>query len=174
MSRVPSQRDVRRLMTLYPRIFFACHTRHVRDKKSGRRLSSHQAGILDHLDDVAPTDLAGLARHMGVTASTMSIAVERLVRQGFVIRSRDPADGRRLQLLLSASGRRVRDDKSVLDPQRVEALLARLAPAQRREALHGLALLADAAGRDMPDKTLHGLGRRGHGSSGPMERRKPK
>ena len=62
---------VRQVMTNYPRIFFACHTRHVRDDESGKVISAHQASVLDHLDELEPTALNDLARHMGVTASTM-------------------------------------------------------------------------------------------------------
>jgi DNA-binding MarR family transcriptional regulator len=75
----------------------------------------------------------------------MCIHVDRLVRRGYVLRKRDPRDGRRAQLRLSASGRRVREANSVLDPQRVRRMLDGLDPAARRDALHGLALLAGAA-----------------------------
>jgi MarR family transcriptional regulator, organic hydroperoxide resistance regulator len=139
------------VMSLYPKIFFACHTRHVRDPKSRRILSSHQASILDHLDERESLPLMILARHMGVTPSTMSISIERLVRQGYVLRSRDRNDGRRVSLTLSAVGARVRDSKSVLDPVRVRQMLSRLAPRQRDEAVRGLALLAEAAQKFMEE-----------------------
>jgi MarR family transcriptional regulator, organic hydroperoxide resistance regulator len=139
------------VMALYPKIFFACHTRHVRDPKSRRILSSHQASILDHLDEREPLPLMDLARHMGVTPSTMSISIERLVRQKYVLRSRDRRDGRRISLTLSAAGARVRDSKSVLDPARVRQMLARLAPGRREEAVRGLALLAQAAQKFMEE-----------------------
>ncbi|HKQ57621.1 MAG TPA: MarR family winged helix-turn-helix transcriptional regulator [Candidatus Eisenbacteria bacterium] len=142
-------RATRELLEHYPRIFFACHTRHVRDPATRRVLSAHQASILDHLDEVEPTSVMDLARHMGVTASTMSIAIERLSRHGYVIRGRDPRDGRRVNLTLSAAGVRIRDAQSVLDPHRVRAMLQRLAPADRRDALRGLALLARAAREEM-------------------------
>ena len=67
-------------ITLYSQIYFACHTRHVHDPESGTRVSARQASILSHLDSVEPTPLSQLASHMGVTVSTMSIAVDRLVR----------------------------------------------------------------------------------------------
>jgi len=139
-------------MDLYPRIFFACHTRHVRDPESREVLSAHQASILDHLDDVEPTSLSDLAAHMGVTLSTMSLGVERLVRRGYVARSRDPKDGRRVRLRLTASGSRLRDAQSVLDVERVRALLGCLSPEQREEGLRGLALLASAATESMKQK----------------------
>src|SRR5271155_6244546 len=93
----------RQVMELYPKIYFACHTRHVRDPRTRRILSAHQASILDHLNTEDSLPLMDLARHMGVTPSTMSIAVERLVRQGYVLRARDRIDRRGVSLLLSAA-----------------------------------------------------------------------
>ena len=162
------ERHVDDLLDHYPKIFFACHTRHVRDPGSRRVLSAHQASILSHLDEVEPTNLMDLAKHMGVTASTMSIGVERLVRHGYLLRSRDPRDGRRVNLTLSAAGVRVRDAQSVLDRHRVKDMLGRLSPTERGAALRGLAALARAAREQMHD--LSRAGRRGglssHGRGG--------
>ena len=141
--------DVRQVLSLYPQIYFACHTRHVRDQQSGAILSAHQASVLDHLDEIEPTALAKLAAHMGVTASTMSITVERLVRGGYVSRIRDRDDTRRVQLRLTESGVRIKSEKSVLDPERVREMLAKLTREDRRRALAGLALLARASQQAM-------------------------
>ena len=133
------------VMTLYPRIYFACHARHVRDPQSQRLLSRHQASILDHLDELEPTTLSDLARHMGVTAGTMSLAVDRLERKGYVVRLKDAKDRRRVHVRLTTAGVRVREAGSVLDPERVRSLVARLSDADRSRAVEGLALLARAA-----------------------------
>lgn len=143
----------RQVMELYPRIYFACHTRHVRDPKTQRLLSAHQASILDHLDEREPLTLLNLARHMGVTPSTMSLHVERLVRLGYVSRLRAIEDGRRLRLLLTPAGVRVREAKSVLDPARVGALLARLTTEEREAGIRGLALLARAGSEQMEEQS---------------------
>jgi DNA-binding MarR family transcriptional regulator len=135
------------LMRDYPRIYFACHTRHVRDPRTDRLLSRHQASILDHLDEHDPTTLNQLAAHLGVTPATMSVTVDRLEQKGYVVRLRDAADRRRVQLRLTSAGVRVREASSVLDPARVEALLERLEPDDRVAAIRGLALLARAADR---------------------------
>jgi DNA-binding MarR family transcriptional regulator len=95
---------VTQVMELYPRIFHACHSRHVRDPKTSEAVSANQARVLDHLDDVEPASLMGLARHMGVSASTMSLTVDRLVRRGYVTRSRDAADRRVVNLRLTDDG----------------------------------------------------------------------
>ena len=136
---------VRQLMELYPRIYFACHRRHVRDPESNRVLSAHQGSILDHLDRREPLMLQELARHMGVTISTMSLQIEELVREGYVTRERDPWDRRRLKLRLSKSGARVREANSVLDTERVRKMLGRLSAEELAAGLAGLALLAKAA-----------------------------
>lgn len=145
MTGIPE--TARRIMALYPRLYFACHTRYVRDPASRRLLSRHQATILDHLDEVDPTTVNELARHMGVTAATMSLAVDRLERKGYVARLRDHADRRRVHVRLTAAGVRMREATSVLDPPRVEALVARLTDDERETAVRGLALLANAAQR---------------------------
>jgi MarR family transcriptional regulator, organic hydroperoxide resistance regulator len=154
-------RAARELLALYPRIFFACHTRHVRDPKTRRILSAHQAGILDHLDEREPVTLLDLARHMGVTASTMSIHVDRLVRRGYVLRERDSRDARRLRLRISAAGARIREANSVLDPQHVRALLSRLSGGERAAGLRGLKILARAADEQVQERS--GKARRGRG-----------
>ena len=154
---------VRRVMELYPRIFFACHTRHVRDPRTRRMLSAHQASILDHLDEVEPTSLGGLARHMGVTPSTMSLEIDRLIRRGYVLRVRDAQDRRCVELRLSPAGVRIKQARSVLEPARVRGMLAQLSHGDIRRGIEGLTLLARAAAdfmRTGPPKRMLGLGRR--------------
>jgi DNA-binding MarR family transcriptional regulator len=122
-----SRADVETVLRCYPQIYFACHRRHVRDEKTGQVMSQNQASILDHLDDTEGTALFDLARHMGVTASTMSLTVDRLERGGWVKRERSKQDARRVELRL------------------VDAMLARLEDGKRKKALRGLELLAEAS-----------------------------
>ena len=137
--------QVETVLRCYPHIYFACHRRHVRDEKTQSLLSAHQASVLDHLDEVEPTSLLELARHMGVTASTMSLAVDRLERGGYVRRERNKEDGRRVDLRLTPAGVRIQRQQKVLEPELIAAMLARLDERKRRQALRGLELLAEAA-----------------------------
>jgi DNA-binding MarR family transcriptional regulator len=137
--------DVALVLAAYPRIYFACHRRHVYDTEQRRLVSTHQASILDHLDAVESTVLSDLAKHMGVTASTMSLAVDRLEQNGYVTRERDVADRRRVRIRLTEAGVRVRRANSVLDPALVAEMLDQLPASDRREALRGLQTLARAA-----------------------------
>jgi|SRR5271157_228251 len=137
--------DVETVLRCYPRIYFACHRRHIRDQQTGNTISAHQASVLDHLDDAESTSLVDLAGHMGVTASTMSLTVDRLERGGYVTRERSGDDRRRVDLRLTAAGVGVKRERKVLEPGLVAALLDRLTDRDRRTALRGLELLAEAA-----------------------------
>lgn len=137
--------DVETVLAAYPRISFACRPRHVRDPDSGEAISAHQASVLSHLDEHDPTMVGELAEHLGVTASTMSLTLKRLERDGYVRRDRDPADRRVMNVRLTAAGARVRDAHTVLDPALVVRMLAGMDAERRRDAVHGLRLLAEAA-----------------------------
>jgi DNA-binding MarR family transcriptional regulator len=137
--------QVQQVMTWYPRIYFACHTRHVRDEEQNRVISAHLVSVLDHLDEVDSMGLLELAAHMGVTPSTMSITVDRLERGGYLSKTRSTADKRRVNLTLTAAGSRIRAKHTVLDNDRVADVLKQLSPDERKQALQGLELLARAA-----------------------------
>jgi DNA-binding MarR family transcriptional regulator len=86
-----------------------------------------------------------LAQRLGVTPATISIQLARLVRLRLVVREADPGDGRRVRIRLSESGARMRNLRSLLDPERVRAALARLEEKERDAAIAGLRALAAAA-----------------------------
>ena len=147
-------------MQSYPKIYFACHTRHVQDEETGQRLSAHRASLLDHLDEVDPTSMLTLAGHMGVTASTMSLTIDRLVGAGYVTRERDAIDARKVALRLTRDGARVKERKSVLDRELVAAMLGRMKARDRAAGLAGLELLAKAAVEFVESRKFKELTRR--------------
>jgi MarR family transcriptional regulator, organic hydroperoxide resistance regulator len=140
-----SRAEVDLVLRCYPQIYFACHRRHVRDEKTQNLISAHQASILDHLDDVEGTSMLDLARHMGVTASTMSLTVDRLERGGYVRRERSKQDARRVDLRLTPAGVRIKRQQKVLEPELISAMLGKLDEKRRKKALRGLELLGEAA-----------------------------
>ena len=144
MPNVPAS-AVQKVVDLVPRLLYACRRLDARTLTTGRSLSPQQALILDQLDADIPTSLQALAAQMNVTAPTMSVAIGRLVREGYVRRDRDEVDGRRLDLTLSPAGARVRKATSSLDPRRVATLLNRLSAAERADVVRGLTALAAAA-----------------------------
>ena len=150
---MPLHADVAAVFRDYPRIYLACHREHVRDPQTGVDVSARQVSILDHLDADQPTMLSEIADHLGVTPATMSLAVGRLVEQGYVTRVIDPVDRRKVQLRLTRAGVRVTAANSVLEPTLVEEMLDQLSDKDRRAGLRGLALLARGAGAAQQART---------------------
>lgn len=146
--------EVDLLMAFYPRIYLACHTRHINDPVKGVKLTANQGSVLDHLDEHEPLALQELALHLGVTPSTMSITVERLVKAGYIQREKDKKDSRKVKLFLTAQGAKIKRSKSVLDAKLVASVLSRLSNEERASALKGLGLLAYAAEMEMKSKSV--------------------
>lgn len=136
---------IRRLLDAYPAIFLACHRQHVRQDERGKSVSEHQASVLDHLHATRATTLSKLAEHMGVGRSAMSITVARLVHGGYIRRSRDVSDARRVSLTLTPAGARVKEQNKIFDPDLVREIF-RLMPTRELEpALQGIECLAKYA-----------------------------
>lgn len=137
--------DVYEVQRLYPQIFLACHTNHVRAASTRWKLSSHDSAILSHLSRASGISPRSLAKHLGVAPSTLSASIKRLTNLGYLTCEAPVNDKRRREILLTERGEEAMSATSVLDGERVRAMLKKLKPADRKAALNGLALLADAA-----------------------------
>ena len=137
--------DIYEVQRLYPQIFLASHTNHVRAATNRWKLSSHDSAILSHLDRSSGLSPRSLAKHLSVAPSTLSASIKRLTNLGYLTCDAPANDKRRREIRLTDRGAEAMAATSVLDGERVRELLKRLKPADRRAALYGLALLARAA-----------------------------
>jgi DNA-binding MarR family transcriptional regulator len=140
-----SDDDVYELQRLYPQIYIACHTDHVRAVSTKWRISSQDAAILVHLDREYGLSPRELAKHLGISSSTLSAYLARLSALGYLTSEASKNDGRRREIRLTERGAQAMSGTSVLDATRVRKLLKELKPSDRKDALRGLKLLADAA-----------------------------
>ena len=140
-----SNRDVRLVQVAYPQIYFACHTRHIRRASTATRISAADATLLAHLDEDQATRPTALAKHLGLAASTLSAAIARLAKLGYVAAGKAAADGRAIDLRLTAKGAAAMQASSVLDAALVANMLAHLSSSERKRALEGIGLLAKGA-----------------------------
>jgi MarR family transcriptional regulator, organic hydroperoxide resistance regulator len=147
---------MQRVLQSYPKIYLACHTRHLRDDETGASLSPRLGSILDHLDTQPPLTLSSLAKHLDVTQSTISLQIDKLQRAGYVLRVRDTQDRRRVSVVLTPRGKRIREQNSVLDRDLVREMISLLRPGDVEAALSGLDLLAEAADKLMNRRRLRG------------------
>jgi DNA-binding MarR family transcriptional regulator len=143
MSVTPS--DVAVVQKCYPQIYLACHTRHKRAATTDHRLSQRDSPLLSHLDVTVPISHGDLAAHLGVRASTLTAAIDKLEKAGYVERRQEASDRRVTMLTLTEKGAAARAATSVLDQDRVAAILSRLSKKDKTVALAGLELLASAS-----------------------------
>lgn len=145
LGAMSSNDPVRDIQTWYPQIYLACHVDHKRPKTTRSGISPRESSLLAHLDQRLPATPADLARHLGIGAPSLSAMLKRLARLGYLVQDRDPKDGRRHAVRLTPAGASAMSETSVLEADRVQSLLKRLTPGERRRALDGLALLGKAA-----------------------------
>jgi DNA-binding MarR family transcriptional regulator len=86
-----------------------------------------------------------LASHLGVVPSTLSAALTRLEKLGYIKNITRKDDRRKREVWLTAAGARAMSATSVLDARRIREMLKQLTPNERDEAIRGLALLGRAA-----------------------------
>ena len=122
-----SAAEVSAVQRLYPQVYLACHVDHVRRKSTPHGLTSAESSLLAHL--------------------TLSAALQRLEHAGCIHREPSRTDRRTAWLRLTEQGETALGATSVLDAERVRAVLETLDTAARAEALRGLSLLAQAARR---------------------------
>lgn len=135
-----------RIQSAYPRIYHACHADHQPTPASGVAISQRDATILAHLSSIDVMTQAQLARHLGITKSTMSEAVKYLMAQGLL--EMEIATDRRAHLLrLTEKGRDVMSKSSVLEADKLAAVLAEMTATEMEQAIAGLELLAQACFR---------------------------
>jgi DNA-binding MarR family transcriptional regulator len=131
--------DSEQFESAYVRLWAALHRGDEAD------LRQHERDLLHHVPVGGGVSLGALAAHLALPKSSASVLVKDLERRGFLSRLRDPADERRLAIVLTDEGRRRVDAGSVLDLEGLRTALAALAPSTRSGLLRGLTQLADAA-----------------------------
>lgn len=137
--------DLLAIQRFYPQIFHACHVGHTRSRRSPHRISERDQSLLAHLSLDEGRAASGLARHFGVGLPTLSEAIARLVRQGYVERGTSARDRRALSLKLTPAGAEALVGTSVLDHERLRSAVATLSVRDRKRVVAGLELLARAA-----------------------------
>ena len=84
----------------------------------------------------------------------MSISIDRVIKLGYVRKEKDKKDARKINLTLTVAGNKIKQSKSVLDPERVEDVLSWLTAKERKLALDGMGLLAYAAELEMKGRSM--------------------
>ena len=97
-----------------------------------------QAATLETLREDGRMGLGALGKRLGITPSTLSRNLVRLVEAGHVARFEDAADARAAQVDLTAAGRRVADRLESQEEDFAGEILARIPAARRAQVVEAL------------------------------------
>lgn len=110
-------------------------------RRRGARISVPQWRTLALLGRAPGSSLSDVAEHLGVSRSTASVLVDRLVRRGLVERQRHPQERRRVRLSLTARGEALLARARAHTRARLVQRLAGATPSHLACLAEGLALL---------------------------------
>ncbi len=113
-------------------------------RQAAPRLSVPQFRVLAFLHRHPGACLFAVADHLGVARPTASIMVDRLVRQGLVTRTEDPAERRRAVLRLTTSGARLFQQAREATRAWLANVLRGQSPLSLQQIAEGTSLLAAA------------------------------
>jgi len=91
--------------------------------------------------------MGDVAKAFGVTLPAVTHIVDKLEQKGFAARGAMPGDRRVAALELTAAGQTLARELHTTRTRAMEAILARVSPADRRRIVTGVEALVDAAMR---------------------------
>ena len=112
--------------------------------RRGPSLSVPQLRVLTFLSHVPGAPLASVTGHLGVSRSTASAIVDRLVRRKLVHRTEDPQERRCVMLTLTPAGAQHLQQARDATCTRLAKVLAGLSAADLLQVTEGLTLLGNA------------------------------
>jgi DNA-binding MarR family transcriptional regulator len=109
-------------------------------KESG--LSMSQVGALFRIHRVA-SGVSDLGDNLGITKAAASQMLERLVRQGLILRTEDPKDRRSKNIVLSEKGCQTLQDIMDARQEWLNDLTVTLAPNEKEQIIFALNILIE-------------------------------
>jgi len=93
-------------------------------KKEGIRLSLSEIHVLEAIQKVTPPTMSLIAKKLRITVGTLTTAVKRLVKKGYVSRYQDETDRRKVYLKLTPSALEVLKAHEQFHQEMIEAVLS--------------------------------------------------
>lgn len=110
----------------------------------GKPVSIADAHALLELSHSRPLTQKMLAERLNLSKSTVSRLVTNMVARGWVARTRNAADGRAVDLLLTDAGAKMAADLAEARQQKMAAILAQISAESRPQVQASLQLLLEA------------------------------
>jgi DNA-binding MarR family transcriptional regulator len=105
------------------RVAIGLLVRRLRQTQPEGELTLAETSALSRLDRAGPATSSDLAKQDRISPQSMGATLAALEQRGLIERHRDPEDGRRIVLSISAAGRRVISDRRGARTEQIAAAL---------------------------------------------------
>jgi DNA-binding MarR family transcriptional regulator len=109
------------------------------------RITFPQLRILFQVRNNPEVDLRTLATRLGISTSAASQQVDKLVERGFIDRSEDPEDRRRVRLVVTEDGQQITGEISRATNSYLETIFAGLSTEELTDLSRALTRVLEAA-----------------------------
>ncbi len=106
-------------------------------------ISVNDMHIMDAIGMDMPRNMSAVARDLSVTVGTLTIAINNLVKKGYVVRKRSEIDRRVVLISLSPKGEEAYRHHEAFHKNMVSAALKNLSPPETKELINALTKLRD-------------------------------
>lgn len=96
----------------------------------GSAISVTEIHIIEKIGDLEPVRMSDVARSIGVTLATLTVACDKLAAKDLVQRTRDKADRRVVNVTLTAKGRAAYEYHKDFHARMVDAVMETLTPGE--------------------------------------------
>jgi len=146
-TRSPDRRsaDAQRLLDLLNALGSTTFRQLLWQRASELDLTYAQSQVLFYVADHAGCHMGDVGKAFSVSLPAVTHIIDRLEQKQLVLRGDDPADRRVYVLEVTRQGKALVQELHGLQMSAVEAVLARMTTAVRRQVITGLEALVDAA-----------------------------
>ena len=91
-------------------------------------ITNNDMHVIEAIGIGAPKNMSAIARELSVTVGTLTIAMNSLVKKGYVVRARGKEDRRIVYISLSDKGRRAYEHHAEFHRQMIDSIKEELTP----------------------------------------------
>lgn len=111
------------------------------NEKSEWNLTINEIHILEKISENPGINIRYLAEHLGVTTATVTVAVQKLQRKGYVIKKKSQSDLRGVVLSLTGEGTKVVRSHNIFHIRMVRIMSEGLSEYEKEVLFHSMAKL---------------------------------
>ena len=106
-------------------------------------ITNNDMHVIEAIGIGAPKNMSSIAKELSVTVGTLTIAMNSLVKKGYVVRRRGDADRRVVYISLSDRGRSAHEHHARFHREMIQSVMEELEPGELETLIRALTKLND-------------------------------